>query len=477
MTNSSIRFCSALLAFLLTLSGTFGAPDWQGDYLRGVEKYKSGNYNEAIRLISRAVAEKPASCDKCIRDGMFFDDYYPNFYLGTAYLFANQPRQALNCFEVLNREGKIQRTKLSGQFQSNYAQARERAGAATPQPTPVQPTPVRPQPTPVQPTPVQPQPVPVTPQPVQPTPTPFTPVQPTPVQPQPVPVLPSTPATVKPATPGVSPIVDGFKRDVAAFEASVAGYGGGEYMRYSLLRNAFTRLKQGVSSFRASTDRLRLDTEIPSARQELERQKQLVAGFVRDYERVRALRLKADAIGRAFSALPEQEAMRKPAVFKEYTAVRTKVTDMQRAIQQDIKDWKALDTAEASVTAMQGDIARLAERFGAAGRNASTTLTQTRDARSLLQQAFRAYFGGKFDQASAMVGEMDSLKVVHPYLHLLKGLLELQRYWAAGGTDNAMLERVRASFRTAAQGGMRPESLGPRFFSPKIAKLFSESMQ
>lgn len=471
MKNFYARSSSVVLILLLIASASPGAPDWQGDYTRGVEKFKSGKYAEAATLLGKAVAQKPGSCDRCLRDGMFFDDYYPNFYLGAAYLNMGQFRQALACFETLNREGKVQRNgKLSGQFQANYALARERAAAATP-PTPAptpQPTPTPVQPTPVQPTPVQP--TPVQPTPVQPTPVPVTPVpvQPTPVIPSPVQPVVKTPA-------GPSPAVEAFRREAVSLEASINGYVGHEYMRYAVIRDSFNRLRQGIASFRAMADRIKADAELTSGRMELSRQRQLIQVFAQEFDRVRSLRMKSDAATRAFSALPEQEVDKRPALLKDYVSLKTRVQDLQKKV-QDFRDLRDLQTAETLSASIQGDIAKMAERFGAAGKQAAASLSQARDPREIVRQGFTAYFSGKFDQAATLVREAETAGTRHPYLNLLKGLLDYARFLSEGGKNAGLRDSARNEFKLAAQGGVKPENLGSKFFSPKIVKFFQESM-
>lgn len=91
---------------------------WEKDYLQGLKKFEKKDYFEAIKLFEKAIKEKPSSCDKCIREGMFFYDYYPHFYLAKCYLALKDDENLKKAIDFLREEGKIQKNaKLGKEFQ------------------------------------------------------------------------------------------------------------------------------------------------------------------------------------------------------------------------------------------------------------------------------------------------------------------------------------------------------------------------
>lgn len=83
----------------------------------GLKKFEKKDCIEAIKLFERALREKPSSCDKCIREGMFFYDYYPHFYMAKCYLSFQDMENFQRSMEILKNEGKIQNnSKLSKEF-------------------------------------------------------------------------------------------------------------------------------------------------------------------------------------------------------------------------------------------------------------------------------------------------------------------------------------------------------------------------
>lgn len=92
-------------------------PSWENDYLLGLKKFEKKDYFEAVKLFEKAIKNKPNSCEKCIREGMFFYDYYPHFYLAKCYLALNEMENFQSSIEFLKSEGKIQNnSKLGNEF-------------------------------------------------------------------------------------------------------------------------------------------------------------------------------------------------------------------------------------------------------------------------------------------------------------------------------------------------------------------------
>lgn len=91
---------------------------WEKDYLLALKKYEKKDYFEAIKLFEKAIKSKSNSCKKCIREGMFFYDYFPHFYLAKCYLALNDRENFQKSIDFLKNEGLILRNaKLQNEFQ------------------------------------------------------------------------------------------------------------------------------------------------------------------------------------------------------------------------------------------------------------------------------------------------------------------------------------------------------------------------
>lgn len=103
------------LIFILT-TNIFSS--WEKDYLLALKKYGKKDYNEAIKLFEKAIKIKSNSCERCIREGMFFYDYFPHFYLAKCYLALNDKENFQKSIDFLKNEGLIlKNAKLQSEFQ------------------------------------------------------------------------------------------------------------------------------------------------------------------------------------------------------------------------------------------------------------------------------------------------------------------------------------------------------------------------
>lgn len=103
------------LIFILT-TNIFSS--WEKDYLLALKKYGKKDYNEAIKLFEKAIKSKSNSCERCIREGMFFYDYFPHFYLAKCYLALNDKENFQKSIDFLKNEGLIlKNAKLQSEFQ------------------------------------------------------------------------------------------------------------------------------------------------------------------------------------------------------------------------------------------------------------------------------------------------------------------------------------------------------------------------
>ena len=58
---------------------------WESDYRKALKSFKKRNYGEALEHFQSAVSSKPEDCSDCMREGMHFYNYLPNFYIGECF--------------------------------------------------------------------------------------------------------------------------------------------------------------------------------------------------------------------------------------------------------------------------------------------------------------------------------------------------------------------------------------------------------
>lgn len=96
MTPCSRKSVNRLLLVGLLLLGSVAIfAGWESDYQKGVKMYKRGKYNQALQEFLKAVEDKAEDCSGCLREGMRFFDYIPNYYLAECYYHLGQRDAAL----------------------------------------------------------------------------------------------------------------------------------------------------------------------------------------------------------------------------------------------------------------------------------------------------------------------------------------------------------------------------------------------
>lgn len=192
------------LALAAVLAATPASALWYKDYDDALRSMERGRWDDAKRLLSRAVKERPRSEIEARTSGTFFVDYLPYFHMGRCEFELGNLEAAKRLFERERAEGAIaKRSDLARQMAGYLAEIDARLAEAAPTPEPV---PATPEPVPSEPEPVPepaPQPVPARPEP-KPVPAP----KPPPAErPQPL-LRPAPPPTPAPApAPGIPPAV------------------------------------------------------------------------------------------------------------------------------------------------------------------------------------------------------------------------------------------------------------------------------
>src|SRR3954468_8685803 len=78
---------SAMVAMILGAAASVGAQTngWYTPYVKGLKAFDAARYEEAVRLLERAVVEDPRAARNKYIEGVFRTDYLPYYYLAIAY--------------------------------------------------------------------------------------------------------------------------------------------------------------------------------------------------------------------------------------------------------------------------------------------------------------------------------------------------------------------------------------------------------
>lgn len=122
-----------LILVLALLAGALPAPagDYRRSYLDGIKALERGQWAEAVRLLSAAVAERPQEQARARLVGAIPEPYLPHHYLGVAYLNQQQCEQALSHWEISERQGAV-RSRVDLVAQASRGRATCEARLATP---------------------------------------------------------------------------------------------------------------------------------------------------------------------------------------------------------------------------------------------------------------------------------------------------------------------------------------------------------
>jgi len=457
MTTSWLRSANILLC--LGLASWSGA-DWKRDYMKAVQKVEGRQYGEAIPLLQKALREKPASCAGCIREGMFIYDYFPNYYLGKAFLATGQNEAALACLQALQQEGVIQgNSKLAGDFQKVLQSAQLQTSAQPPEtPGP------KPQEKPAEPPP----PIPAETPPEIPAPKPpGKPSESPPAQREPVPS----------ARPGAAPNaadLESLKERFERVRAELERYPTAilqEFRGLAAWHRVLTdRVDQGFRKLQAAQkDRKVGDLDFLVTR--------LQAGVNRFGDSFR----KAKALRDAFLALPESGLKQYPDLHREYRRIADRLQDLKNTARQGEDREETNDELLLAMDTIQKDIIVLTSKYESAVRAAAakpvspqapaTPAAPALDVSAVLKEGYLSYFKGDFSAAEASLKSLDFLKTSHPYQHFLRAVIDASHYLAGGEKDAALARQAKDAFQKAQAAGLPQAALSETYFSPKVLAL------
>jgi tetratricopeptide (TPR) repeat protein len=444
-----------------------GAPaDWKKDYLRGKERVEEKQYHEAVPLLEKAVREKAASCQRCIKEGMFFYDYFPLYYLGQAYLATGRDAEAAECFARLEAEGTILNNKdLSGPFRMALAAVRAAAKPAAPPPTPpaAEPEPPKPSPEPAPP--------------------------PSRAEPAPPPAV--TPPPSKPAEPEA---VRSIHRKLDAASRQLDTLDPAELRDLPRLHRHYQTMRDAIQEARGRLGPATPPRQVGELEAQASRLQAQAPRLLRTAELLRRLR-------GALAAVPEADLRSVPELAREADALRERARGLgQRPF--DGRNDRDADGMIADLQALVADAEafqqRAAQRLKAppeagtappppipgatppAGPHPPAPAEGHPDAPTpspvpAIREGFAAFFRGDLDAAERKARALPSGSAAHPYGHLLRGAVAWTRYVEKGSADAALRREAEEAFAAAQRAGLRAGDLPPDLFSPKLIAFFERS--
>ena len=107
------RFLVTLVVLSLSLAAApaMAVDEWKGLYLDARDKdLKNRRYEDAIRRLNQAIAQKPASSLDERDYSLYFFTYFPNYQLGRAYSGLGRWQDAIASFKAEERQGLIQKS-------------------------------------------------------------------------------------------------------------------------------------------------------------------------------------------------------------------------------------------------------------------------------------------------------------------------------------------------------------------------------
>ncbi len=107
-----------LVSLALAGSPAMAADEWKDLYLDARDKDLAGrnpNYGDAVKHLTRAIAEKPTSSLGERSYSLEFFNYFPNYQLGRAYMGLQRREDAIASFKEEERQGQIQ--KVAADYQ------------------------------------------------------------------------------------------------------------------------------------------------------------------------------------------------------------------------------------------------------------------------------------------------------------------------------------------------------------------------
>jgi hypothetical protein len=123
---------------LLVLPVASARADYKDTYRRGMEAIDHGNWPEAARRMSDALAEQPREGEQVKLYGMRFEPYLPHYYLGLARFNAGDCAGALSAWSTSESQGAV---KGTGQYKTLLKNRQTCEGKVAKAPPPPKPPP------------------------------------------------------------------------------------------------------------------------------------------------------------------------------------------------------------------------------------------------------------------------------------------------------------------------------------------------
>lgn len=111
-----------ILAILLVASTAFAAERWWDSYNRGVAAVNGKNYDLAVSLLQKAIAENPTE-GTAVRAGKSIITYVPHFWLGIAKFNRGDTDGALREWRISEEQGAVARTSYYSAMKDWVARA------------------------------------------------------------------------------------------------------------------------------------------------------------------------------------------------------------------------------------------------------------------------------------------------------------------------------------------------------------------
>jgi|GEM_PF-4485264 len=464
MKNSCARYLSLIGLFAVLSVPARG--DWAQDYLQGVAKVERKDYPAAIELLRGALKQRPASCNGCIREGMYFSDYYPNYYLGRAFLALNRFEEADACFQELLREGLIQKSDLAGPFDESCRLARRELEARKPRVPPAEARPKETRP-PAEgdkpPTAPQPQPAPES--------------KPDRREPE-TPSGPALPVKTPPEAAVAPPLDAGLRTELGnQCEAAEKQFAELDFSHNPATAGAQATRRELQRQLQETTeirDRLKTAQDARDLENALARLRAGLDQAGRFLDRARGAGVELGNLRRHYNALPEAPLMENPAFRPEYVSLRKRLDALQEQLAQ-VKDSPGLAAVEAAQGELRSDFWDFAARAKPLlGQTAAVPTAEQARNRARLLAGYAAYFQGKLEESRQIVDSLTPESTLRPFWLLLRGVLAYHRYQLGGCRDAALLEAAARDLRQARQTGVPDEFVSEKHFSPKLVQFYQE---
>jgi tetratricopeptide (TPR) repeat protein len=455
------RLLAAAFLAAILCSTAVSAAGWEDSYKKGKAACENGDFNQAVKNLRAAIAEKPDEKPNAIKaSGMFFEPYLPHFYLGLALAGRKEYTEAV---DELNKSESM---KVIQKFKDLHAQLRQTRSTAQASVTTADGSTTQP---PASAPPAAP--------PAAPPSTP--PSQPSSPAKEPAkdagPVRVEPPATMPQAPAGPDPLaqaVNAAAVDIAMsqkLEAESGGYLEGTEKRrldtlVSEIRGAPTPAVVGAKR----TELQHAITDLRSKAAERKRQEDVAAGTRKkeqeeQQKRLAQDRLLGDAMAKAGPALREAEAFLganraqlQPSEARGLDAALGKVKGASTPY--------AVNTALPELKTYLADLKKAIADRGA--RNAA-------DQRQQYARGIEAYFAGRYDEAVPSLQQAAASMPKDADAQAFLGCAYYKKFLLAKGTDATLKQQAEQAFRSALtlQKGYQ---LDPRYFPPKVVAFFKE---